>query len=115
MATELNIILDLRREKTDGTYPITYRITHNRKSTTIKTGYSVEKKYWDSKNLKIKRGCKNIPNISGFNYFLIKQHKSLLEKFFKLEDKGILNSLSLAELKEELIHSINQDQHLGKQ
>jgi len=49
MATLIRLTLDTRRVKSDDSYPIVFRITHNRVQTTIKTSYSVEEKYWDKK------------------------------------------------------------------
>jgi integrase/recombinase XerD len=40
------ILLDTRRAKSDGTYSVTIRITHNRKSSTHNTGVFVQENYW---------------------------------------------------------------------
>ncbi|WP_107827031.1 Arm DNA-binding domain-containing protein [Mucilaginibacter yixingensis] len=41
------ILLDTRRAKADGTYPIQIRITSNRQSITSNTGVFVNDKQWE--------------------------------------------------------------------
>jgi integrase/recombinase XerD len=40
------ILLDTRRSKSNGTYPITIRIVHDRKNTTLNTGVFITKEFW---------------------------------------------------------------------
>ncbi len=102
MATYIQVILDLRRKKSDDTYPISFRLIHNRVPTTINTGYSIEKKYWDEKKSSVKRGCKNIPDVVGLNFILKRKETKLLEKIMELDGKGILQSMAIKDLKKEL-------------
>ncbi len=102
MNTYIQIILDKRRKKADDTFPITFRLTHFRNVTSIQTGYSVEEKYWSQKNGKVKRGCKNIPDIVGLNMFLKRRETELLKKIMELESKGILKNMLISEVKKEL-------------
>lgn len=37
--TGMKVSLDCRRAKTGGTYPLILRLTHNQKTTSIKTGF----------------------------------------------------------------------------
>ncbi len=48
-------MLDTRRQRKDGTYPIIIRLGFNRKTTSISTGYAVKETEWDSRKLKVKR------------------------------------------------------------
>jgi integrase len=98
MATSIQIILDLRRQKSDKTYPISYRIIHNRSATTIRTGYSVEKEYWDGKS-SVKRSCKNIADTVGLNFLLSKRKTELMRKIIDLDNQGILAGMTVSELK----------------
>jgi integrase/recombinase XerD len=41
--TSVKISLDTRRAKADGTYPLILRLTHKRKTTSIKTGIHLRK------------------------------------------------------------------------
>ena len=99
MATTVQLILDERRLKSDGTYPISYRIIHNRIATTIRTGYSVEKRYWDQKNSSVKRGCKNISDWVGLNLLLTKRKSEMMEKIMTLDKQNLLNDMPVSELK----------------
>lgn len=47
-------ICDTRRKKKDGTYPIVFRLTLNRKQKIISTGYSCTANQWDKKNGTVK-------------------------------------------------------------
>jgi len=109
MATSIYIVLDKRRKKTDGSYPIIFRLVHNRKPTTIKSGYSIEEKFWDEKNIKAKRGSKLIPNVAEFNLRLKRKESSYVEKIVELEDNGLLKSISINELIDILTESKKND------
>ena len=102
MTTNVYIILDKRRKKADDTYPISFRLIHKRKSTTIPTGYAVEEKFWDDSKLKVKRGTSSIANITGFNVLLKKRENELLEKIIELDKNGELERISINELKDLL-------------
>ncbi|QZT38726.1 site-specific integrase [Halosquirtibacter xylanolyticus] len=64
MAT-INLILDTRRIKKDGTYPIKLFIRHKKSMAYISTKYSIPEKYWD--HGRIKRNCPGIDNIRRCN------------------------------------------------
>ena len=49
MAT-LNLVLDKRRVKKNGTYPVVFKLTANRKQAFIPTGISVNEQEYDEKN-----------------------------------------------------------------
>ncbi len=89
-------ILDERRPRTDGIYPIVIRITFNRQNTTISTGTRVEKQYWDEKSCQLKS---NHPNYSAIN-------PSVLEAFLKVQRAVHLlndaNEFSFEALREQL-------------
>jgi integrase/recombinase XerD len=102
MASYVQIILDKRRKRADDTYPVSFRIIHNRIPTTIKTGYSVQEKYWDDSRKKIKRGCNTVPDTVSCNYYLKKKEVELMKKIRELESKGILAGMTVKELKKEL-------------
>ena len=52
MNTYINSILDQRRVRKDGKFPIIFRLTHNRKTTSISTGFCIPENYWDEKGKK---------------------------------------------------------------
>ena len=47
---QIKILLDKRRLKSDGTYPVIFRITDFKKAHTIPTGISIEERLWDEGN-----------------------------------------------------------------
>ncbi len=109
MATSIQIVLDTRRKKLDNTYPISYRIIHNRNSTTIRSGYAVEKKYWDEKKSSVKKGCKNIPDTVGLNFLLLNKKTELMRKIIKIDNQGVLGNMTIYELKSLLTDNCNKD------
>ncbi len=54
MAT-LKLLLDTRRKKANGTFPIVFRLTHLTKSTTIPTSLSLETADWDKKKQRVRK------------------------------------------------------------
>ena len=113
MGTYIQIVIDQRRKKADNTFPIIFRMTHLRRVTSIKTGYSVLEKYWDQKNGKVKRGCKNIPDIVGLNMFLKRRETELLKKIMELENKGILKNMSISDVKKEMGELTTEKQNIS--
>ncbi|MDB5287327.1 MAG: Phage integrase family protein [Mucilaginibacter sp.] len=49
------LVLDERRIKNDGTYPLAVRVTHNRQTATFPVGLSVKKEHWDEQNATLKK------------------------------------------------------------
>ena len=89
MAT-INIVLDKRRQRKDGTYPLILRIIQNRKSAYVKSGIFLRAEDWDETGRAIR---KTHPNYKLLNH-------SLKKKFTELE--GRLISLELEEQKFDL-------------
>jgi hypothetical protein len=52
--SQIKLTLDKRRVKTNGTYPLVFRITANGDSRDIKTSYSFKEVDWNDKSCKIK-------------------------------------------------------------
>ena len=75
----LKTIFDTRRQKSDGTYPITFRVTDVKKVYYLPSGISLEKEYWLENNRQVK---KNHPNAQAIN-------TSLSERYYKIQ-KAIL-------------------------
>lgn len=55
MNTNIVVSLDTRRKKKDGTYPVILRLGHNKQTTSISIGISVDEKDWDEKKSLIKK------------------------------------------------------------
>ena len=65
----LKTLLDTRRQKSDGSFNIIFRITHNRKVYTLNSGFQTLELYWNDK----RKGLNKICFIGGItllvNYF----------------------------------------------
>ncbi|WP_113661765.1 site-specific integrase [Pedobacter nanyangensis] len=95
---QLKVILDTRRKKSDGTYPICFRITNIKKVNYISAGITVLLEHWDETRLSI---SKNHPNHKSLNLALSKKYYDIQREILKLEQeenfsidklKNILNS-----------------------
>ena len=61
---QLNLLLDNRRAKSDGTYSIIFRIIQFKTVYTISSGISISKIHWDDKKRQVSHDC---PNASSGN------------------------------------------------
>lgn len=107
MNTFITSILDQRRAKKDGKFPIIFRLTHNRKTTSIATGYSVLEIHWDSKKKQVKSNYREVESVHFLNTILSKEKARLNELINKIYDKGDLQYLSVQQLKQCLTRKIN--------
>ncbi len=99
MSTNIVIALDTRRSKKDGAYPIILRLSHNRKTIPIATGYSVLEKEWDYKNRCIRKSYKGVSSVSRLNNLLAKKKSDAMEVITKLEEQNELSFLSITQVK----------------
>jgi len=129
MAFNAKILLDKRRKKEDGSYPVIMRLIINRKSTSISLNKSVPEKAWDENNQCVKTGYKGMENVGRFNNFLLKKKTNALDTLLKLDAEGKLDTLPLREVKviitgkkvkvtffsyaEELIESMRREGKIG--
>jgi integrase/recombinase XerD len=82
------VLLDERRIKSDGTYPIIIRITCNRQVCTINSGANIQKEYWDIKGANVKSSYANAQLINRkVTEFYLKVQKVVLE----LEGEGLFD------------------------
>ncbi len=103
METYIVSSLDTRRAKKDGTYPIVLRLTHKKNSTTIPTGYSVEKKDWNEGKRVIRKTCQKYASAVRTNNIIQQRKAEYIEKLGKLHDRGELHIMSLAQVKAKLV------------
>jgi integrase/recombinase XerD len=87
------------RQKKDGTFAVILRLSHFGKTTSIPTGISILEKDWDEGNRKIKSTFKGTETVSRLNNILQKKKADATDIILKLADEGVLNTLSLLELK----------------
>jgi integrase len=77
----VKIVLRKKLNK-DGTFPLTIRITKDRKSSFIHLGKNLKESDWDEVNQKVR---KSHPNSSRLNNFLLKQLSEASNKLLELE------------------------------
>ncbi|PTQ93253.1 integrase-like protein [Mucilaginibacter yixingensis] len=82
---QLKIVLDTRRQKSDGTYPITFRVTDVKKVLYIQFGTSVLADMWDIEQRTIR---KNHPNALLLNTALSKKFYQIQKAIKDLVEDG---------------------------
>ena len=102
MRTYLTLLLDTRRAKKDGSFPIIFRLTHLRKTTSISTGYSILEKYWDSQKCAIKKTYTKVESIARLNTLLLKEEAKANDIINRLYDSRKLNYLSITQVKSRI-------------
>ena len=97
----LKLLLDTRRQKSDGTFNVIFRIIHQRKSYSISSGISILESDWNFKKNEIH---KSHPNAKIINLSLSKKYFEIQNEIIKLDKnfninllKSILNGHSLEE------------------
>ncbi len=103
MNTSVKLTLDTRRKKKDQSYPIILRLTHLRKTTSIALGHSILEKFWDYSNQKVRTSFKGVSSVNKFNNSLDKEKIKVSDKINELYDKGVLNFLSIKQVKEKVV------------
>lgn len=113
MKTFLSLILDTRRKKKDGSFPIILRLTHFRKTTSISTGFSVPKKYWDFKKNEITKNYPNVDSVHRLNNLLLKEKTNANDIITKLYDENKLHYMSIDEVKNRIVKKHNYISFFG--
>lgn len=112
MALNIKLVLDKRRAKADGTYPLVMRIIYNRKSTNIPLGHYLLEEDWDEQKERIKRSTKVVDNISRFNKILEKKRIHAYDIINKLEDEGLIVNMSITDIKNTIIDKPKLDRKI---
>ncbi|MEO1261734.1 MAG: site-specific integrase [Bacteroidota bacterium] len=99
MSITSKIFLDKRFTKKDGTQAIKLRLTINRKSIELTSGYTIDPRYWDDKNQKVKPKCPTVQNVTRLNNLLRKQESEAIDKLIQLQEEGALERLTKQEIK----------------
>lgn len=100
--TSIKVSLDMRRSKADGTYPIILRLTHDRKTTSIKTGFHIKAEDWDEGSSTVKKSYKGTINVTRLNNEIQKKKAEALDEILKLEGKAKQAPLSLSDIKQHI-------------
>lgn len=104
MKTNIKLSLDTRRTKKDSSYPLILRLTHNRKTTSISLGRSVEKRFWDSKKELVRKTYKGVSSVSRFNNQLLKEKSKAMDVINELAENNELSFLSVAQIKDRIVN-----------
>lgn len=102
MSTSITLLLDMRRPKKNGTFPLIFRIIHNRTKAQILTGIYLLAKDWNEEKLLIKPSYKDTKNITRLNNQLVQKKATLSDFISKLDEKKELVRLTSASQIKEL-------------
>ncbi len=106
MATHIKLSLDTRRKDTK-TFPLIFRLTHNRKTTSIGTGHQIAVSDWDDRRQKIRPSFKGTESPSRLNNLLQKKMAHMVDILTRLEDKNKLKYMSVSEVRALITGSTN--------
>ena len=117
MNTNIVITLDTRRSKKDGTFPIILRLSHQRKTIPVSTGFAIAKADWNEKSRKVKTSYKGAISVNRLNNLMSKKKTEAMEKITKLEDSGELPFLTINQVKSHLLNNLHSSSfiHFGKE
>lgn len=102
MATSISLLLDTRRPKKNGTFPLILHIIHNRTKAQILTGtYLLEKDWSDDKKL-IKSSFKDTDSVTRLNNQILKKKAELSSFITDLDDAKKLAKIQTAHQIKEL-------------
>ena len=87
---QLKLILDTRRAKSDGSYPIIFRITQYKKIYTLPTGFSVQLNLWSIHNREV---IQEHPNALRINTLLNKKYYEIQKALLSLGDNFTIEEL----------------------
>ena len=102
MKTTVVLALDTRKPKTDGSCPVLLRIIHYRASAGIRTGIYIQEKDWDEQKRCIKPSYRGTQSVSRLNNSLQKKKSEVIDAITKLDDKKLLDSYTVYQLKDLL-------------
>ncbi len=86
----LKTLLDTRRQKSDGSFNIIFRITHNRKVYTLNSGFQTLELYWNDKRNEID---KSHPNAKLLNLKVTQQYFKIQQAILQLDEEFCMEKL----------------------
>lgn len=86
----LKTLLDTRRQKSDGSFNIIFRITHNRKVYTLNSGFQTLELHWNDKRNEID---KSHPNANLLNLKVTQQYFKIQQAILQLDEKFSMEKL----------------------
>ncbi|MFI1771263.1 tyrosine-type recombinase/integrase [Thalassobellus citreus] len=106
MNTNIKLSLDTRRKKNDNSFPIILRLSHFRKTTSIRMGTSVQLNFWDERSEKIKNSYSDSKTVKKLNNKLLKAKVHAINIIDKLNETEELNYLSISQLKNKITKKV---------
>lgn len=102
MKTSINISLDTRHSKSDGTYPLVLRLGHLQSTTTIPLNIHIHEKDWDKKNRMIRKTYKGTESATRLNNKNHKKKSDAWDIILQFQESGELAYMSLADLRKKI-------------
>ncbi len=109
MQTSLKLSLDQRRKRKDNSFPIIIRLGHFQRTTSISTGQSIQKEYWDDSKRQVRRSYKGVESVANLNNILLNEKARAQEIINDLFKKGELDFLSVIQLKDKIVRKSKYD------
>ncbi|MFY9243877.1 MAG: site-specific integrase [Polaribacter sp.] len=103
MASSIKITLRKKANK-EGLYPLVIRITKDRKTNFLYTGYYLDKKHWDEKNYKVK---KSYSNSTSLNNLLLNKLSEASKLVIDLESNK--QDFSSREIKRSIVNPLGEE------
>jgi len=100
----------MRRQRKDGTFPLIFRLTHKRRTTSIKIGICLQEADWDADAQAVRKSAKSVANVTRLNNEIQKKKAEALDRILQLPEKPGQVSLSVKDVKNkiqpsEILHS----------
>ncbi len=105
MNASIVVSLDTRRVKQDGTYPLIMRLGFDNRTIPISLGYSLKEDDWDDAARKVKKSYQGTETVSRLNNLIQKKKANALDIVMKLDEKGELKRLSVADIKQRIVNT----------
>jgi len=109
MQTSLSLSLDTRRKRKDNSFPIIIRLGHFQKTTSIATGQSVQKIYWDDSKKQVRKSYKGVKSVQFLNNLLRSELARAQDIINRLHYKNELDFLSVTQLKDKIVSKSKYD------
>jgi len=103
MASSIKITLRKKANK-EGLFPLVIRVTKDRKTTFVYTGYYIEEKHWDDKNKRVK---KSHPTSTRLNNLLIKKLSEASKTVIDLQSSN--QDFSSKEIKKSIVKPLGEE------
>lgn len=107
MSIQINVVLDTRYKKKDGSFPVVIRLGEgvSERTLSIPTGISIPQKDWDPKKRQVKTSYKEVTSINKLNNQIEAKKKHARDVILQLEETNQLSALSLTDIKTKIVQN----------